>query len=124
MGMNAEVGAGNSFRHGTYDFGDFGGHGAAIGVTQHHPARTGVMGGFGAGERVIRIGLVAIEEVFAIHEHFLAGEDGGLHGLTDGVEIFLVGAAQRHAHMIIPGFRHKANGLGVGADQILQAGVV
>ncbi len=124
MGVNAEVGSGHPFRHGTDDVGNFGGHGAAIGVAEHDPARAGIMGRPGAGQGVFRVGLEAIEEMLAVDQHFLAGENGGFHGLADGVEIFLVGAAQGDAHVVVPGLRHEADGFGMGADQVLEAGVV
>ena len=110
VGVNAEVGSGNGFRHGADDLGNLGGHGAAIGVAEHHPARTGIMRRLGAGQRVFGVGLVAIEEMFAVDQHFLAGKGCGLHGLADGVQVFFIGAAQRHAHVVVPGLRHKADG--------------
>ena len=45
---------------------------AAVGVAQHHPARAFVVGGLGAGEREVRIGLVAVEEVLAVEQHLEA----------------------------------------------------
>ena len=78
----------------------------------------------GAGERVIGVGFVTIEEMFAVNEHFLAGKGCGLDGLADGVQVFFIGAAQRHTHMVVPGLRHKTDGRGFRADQVLQAGII
>ena len=73
MGMDAEMAAGHGFRHGADDLGHFAGQRAAIGVAQHHPARAGLVGFRGAGQRIGRIGLVAVEEMLAVDQHFLAG---------------------------------------------------
>ena len=45
---------------------------AAIGVAQHDPARAVLVGGLGAGERVVGIGLVAVEEMLAVDQHLAA----------------------------------------------------
>ena len=45
---------------------------AAVGVAEHHPARAGVVGRLGAGERIGRVRLVAVEEMLAVEEHFPA----------------------------------------------------
>ena len=50
---------------------DLVGQRAAIGVAEHDPARAGLVGRPGAGQRVVRVGLVAVEEVLAV-EHDLA----------------------------------------------------
>jgi hypothetical protein len=49
--------------------------GAAIGVAQHDPARACLVGRLGAGQRIVRIGLVAVEEMLAIDHRLLAGGD-------------------------------------------------
>ena len=46
---------------------------AAIGVAQHHPARAGLEGRPGAGERIVGIGLEAVEEMLAIEQRLAAG---------------------------------------------------
>ena len=63
---------------------------AAIGVAEHHPARAGVVGGLGAGERIVGIGLVAVEEMLAVEQHLLARLARGRHRLADRIEVLLV----------------------------------
>ena len=49
---------------------------AAVGVAQHDPARAGLIGRLGDGERVVRVGLVAVEEMLAVDHRFApAGDD-------------------------------------------------
>ena len=62
--------------------------------------------------------------MFAINQHFFASGFRSDDGLLDGVEVFVIGAAQRHPHVIIPGLGHKADGGGFRVKQILQASVV
>ena len=54
MGVNADVIAGNMLHHLGDDGLDLVRHGAAIGVAQHHPARAGIVGRLGAGQREFR----------------------------------------------------------------------
>ena len=110
--MDAEMAAGHGFRHGTDDLGHLAGQRAAIGVAQHHPARAGRVGFRGAGQRIGRIGLVAVEEVLAVDQHFLARRAAPPRRcLADRLEVLLVAAAQRHAHVIVPGLGDEAGGL-------------
>ncbi len=71
MGVNADVIAGNMFYHLGDDGLDLVRHGAAVGVAQHHPARAAIIGRLGAGQRELRIFLVAVEKMLAV-EHDLA----------------------------------------------------
>ena len=77
VGMDADVIAGDDFRHRLDDGFDLVRQRAAIGVAQHDPARALVIGGLGAGEREFRIGLVAVEEMLAVEQHFAALRLGG-----------------------------------------------
>ena len=110
MRMDAEIIAGNAgFDH----FADNARHlkrlRAAIGVAQHHPARAGFVCGFGAGERVFGVGLVAVKEMLAVDQHFLASGGDGFDRVGDVFEILLIGAAERDAHMVIPALGDKAD---------------
>ncbi len=79
MGVDADVIAGDVLCHLGDDGLDLVRHGAAIGVAQHHPARAGIVGRFGAGQREFRVFLVAVEEMLAV-EHDLAA--GGFAAFT------------------------------------------
>ena len=87
---------------------------AAVGVAQHDPARAFVVSGLGAGKRVGRIGLVAVEEMLAIEQHFAALGLGRAHAVADRGEVFLLGGLERDAHVIVPGFGDEADGVGFG----------
>ena len=97
MGMDAEMVAGHGLDHVADDGLDLMGQRAAIGVAQHHPARAGLMGGLDAGQRVIRIGLVAVEEMLAVEQHLAAPGLGGAYAVADRGEIVLERDVQRDA---------------------------
>ena len=50
---------------------------------------SGVIGGLGAGERIVGVRLEAVEEMLAIDGDFLAARDGGVYGLRNACEIVL-----------------------------------
>ena len=81
-------------------------------TTQRAPASIGRLG---AGERIVGIGLVAVEEMLAIDHRLLAGGDRRLDGVADAVEVFLVGAAERDVDMVVPALGDKADGIGLRA---------
>ena len=71
VGVNAEALARNDARDLADDALDLIGQRPAVGVAEHGPARAGVDRGLSAGERIFRVGLVAVEEMLAI-DHRLA----------------------------------------------------
>jgi hypothetical protein len=70
--VDADVVAGHVLHHFADDLLDLVRQRAAVGVAQHHPARARLVRRLGAGERVFRIGLVAVEEVLAVDQHLAA----------------------------------------------------
>ena len=90
---------------------------AAIGVAEHHPTGAFVIRGLGTGECKAWIGLIAVEEMFAIEQYFAPVAHGGAHAVADRGEVFLRAGFERHTHVVIPGFRHKADGIGFGFEQ-------
>ena len=97
------MGAGHAMGNdGRDDFADFRRLGAAIGIAQHDPAGAGIIGGFGAGQRIGRIGLVTVEEMLTVDHRFLAGGNDSLDRGLDRFEIFRVGAAKCDADVIVP----------------------
>ena len=124
MGVDADVIAGNMFCHLADDGLDLVRHGAAIGVAQHHPARAGIVGRLGAGQREFRIFLVAVEEMLAVEHHLAARGLRGLHAVADRGEIFLVGGLERDPHLIGRRFCHKADRVGLGFQQRRQTRIV
>ena len=107
--VNAEMVARDMLRHRPNDFRHFRWLRAAIGVAKNDPASAGAVGRLSTGKRIFRIGLVAIEEMLAIDDGFLARLDGSFNGSVDRLEIFLVRAAERYAHMIVPALTDETN---------------
>ena len=62
---------------------------AAVGVAEHDPAGAGLVGGPGAGKRVGRVRLVAIEEMLAVEQHLAALCRGRAHAVADRGEVLL-----------------------------------
>ena len=125
MGVDAEMVAGHGFLdHRFHDGADVDGLGAAIRVAQHDPLAHRLERRTGAGERIIAVGLEAVEEVLAIDQRFLARGFCSLDGLADGVEVFLIRAAERHPHMQIPRLGDEADGGGGRLRERGEAGVV
>src|SRR6185295_18952317 len=59
----------------------------AVGIAKDDPTRTFVICSPGTGERKFRIGLIAIEEMFAIEQHFPALRLCGANALADRREV-------------------------------------
>ena len=117
MGVDADVLAGNGLDHRADDRLDLMGQRSAICVAQHDPARARLIGRLGAGERILRIGLVAVEEMLAVEQHFPALRGGGAYAVADRGEIVLERRLQRDAHMIVGRLRDEADRVGVGGEE-------
>ena len=110
--VNADMVAGNTAEHVIDDGLDLVGQGAAIGVAEHDPAGTAVVGGLNAGEGIVAVCLVAVEEVLGVVHGFFAGVDGGLDGIADHGEVFVVGNLERDIDLVGPGLADEAGALG------------
>ena len=97
---------------------------AAIGVAEHDPARAGVIGGLGAGERVSRIGLVAVEEMLAIDQRLAPARDDGLRRFLDRREILFEADAERDIDVKIPRLGDQADRGDLGGEQRLKTGII
>ena len=124
MGMDAEMIAGDDLRDLADDRLDLLGQRAAIGVAEHDPARAGIVGRLGAGERVGRVGLVAVEEVLAVEEHLLARLARRGDRLADPVEVLLLGGLERDADVIVPGLGDEADRVRLRVEERAEAGIV
>ena len=124
MGMDAETVAGHDLRHARDDVGDFLRKRAAIGVAEHHPARAGLVGGAGAGERIIGIGLEAVEEMLAINHRLATGGDNRLHALADGGEIVVERRLERDMDVIVPALGDKHDRIGRAVEHAGEARIV
>ena len=124
MAVNAEVLAGHNVGDGKDDALHLLRHGAAIGVTQHHPAGAGIIGGMNAGHGIIGIGLVTVEEVFHVDNGLKALGPRGINRFLNGADILLQLAAQRQLDVIVPALGNEGDGIGLGLQQRLQAGII
>ena len=124
VGVDADMIAGDGLADFADDLLDLMRQRAAIGVAQHHPARALVVGRLGAGQRIFRIGLVAVEEMLAVEQHFAALRLGGAHAVADRGEVFLVRRLQRDLDVIVPGLGDKTDGVGLGLEQRGEARIV
>ena len=97
---------------------------AAIGVAQHHPARAGLIGRLRAGQRVVRIGLVAVEEMLAVDQHLAALRLHRRHAVADRGEVLLVGRLQRHLDVIFRRLRDEADRVRLGFQKRCDARIV
>ena len=103
--------AGNTAEHVIDDGLDLVGQGAAVGVAEHDPAGTAVVGGLHTGERIVAVRLVAVEEVLGVVHGLFTGVDGGLDGITDHGEVFVVGNLERDIDLVGPGLADEAGAL-------------
>ena len=84
VAVDAQAGAGRS-GYGGHHVGELARQHPAVGVAQRHHVRAGGHGGADHFERVVRVGPVAVKEVFGVEEHPLAvaaevGDRVGDHG--------------------------------------------
>ena len=82
---------------------------AAVGVAQHDPAGAGLVRRPRDRERIVAVALVAVEEVLAVEHGFAPARDHGPDALADALEVFLVGDAERDAHVIVPRLGDEAD---------------
>ncbi len=122
--MDAEALARNDARDLADDALDLVGQRSTVGVAQNRPARAGVDRGAGAGERIFRIGLVAVEEMLAIDHRLAARADGRLHAVGDGLEVLVERAAERDMDVIVPRLGDIDDRVGVGGEETRKAGII
>ena len=89
-------------------------------TTQRAPSSIGRLR---AGERIVRIGLVAVEEMLAVEQHLAALGLAAAHAVADRGEVLLE-RLQRDAHVIVPGLGDEADGVGLGGEQRGEARIV
>ena len=117
MAMDAKPVAGQARRDDlSHHAADLGGKGAAIGVTQHDPARASVMGGLQAGQRIGGVGAIAVKEMLGIQHRLAAlGDDMGDAG-ADVFKVLLKADAKGGRHMKIMRLAHQADRRGAGVE--------
>src|SRR5262245_2514247 len=96
----------------------------AVGIAKDNPTRAFVIGSLGASERKFRIGLKAVEEMFAIEQHLPALRLCRANAFADRCEVFLFGCLESNFDMIIPRLGHKANSVRLCFEQRSKARIV
>ncbi len=103
---------------------DLVGETAAVGVAQAQA----VGAGFGRGgqrlQRVVRIVLVAVEEVLGVEHHFLAVLLEVAHRVADHAQVLVERRAQDFQHLVVPALAEDGDGGGAGLEQRLDVGIV
>ena len=124
VAMDAELFAGDLLHHLADDLLDFMGQRSAIGVAEHDPARPRFVSRDDASERVFRIVLIAVEEMFGVEQNFRNGLRGMGDAVADHGEVFVAADAERHVHLEIPGLADQTKRRRLAADQRGKAGIV
>ena len=124
VGVNADMVSGNLLADLADDLLDLVRQRAAVGVAEHDPAGAGIVGGPGAGKRVGRVRLVAVEEMLAVEQHLAALCRGRAHAVADRGEVLLVAGLERDAHVVVPGFGDEADRVGLGGEERGKARIV
>ncbi len=99
------------------DLGHLEGHAAAVGVAQDDAVDIGLGRRLQRLESVVRVGLVAVEEVLGVVDHladmlFQVGQR-----VVDQLEVLLEADAQRLANMEVPGLAEDGDGVRLGLHQ-------
>ncbi len=110
--MNAEPVSGEVFRQVRHDLFNLMGQRTAIRVTEDRPACAFSECCLHAGTRIIRIGLIAIEKMLTVDHGLAAPRDDRAHAICDGLQIFVIGDAERDIHVKVPAFGDKTHGRG------------
>ena len=122
--VNAQSLAGDDAR----DFGDdalhLGRQRAAIGVAEHDPPRARLERRASAFHGVGRIGLVAVEEVLAVHHRLATGSDRRADAILDARQILFQRAAERDMDVIVPRLGDEDDRVGVGGEESGDPGIV
>src|SRR5262245_42254582 len=95
VSVNSNMIARDNFHHLADDLFDLVRKRASVRITQDNPAGSFVISCLGAGERVFRVGLVAVEEMLAVEQNFPALRLGSPNAVSNRSEIFLLRRLQR-----------------------------
>src|SRR5262249_58881010 len=96
---------------------NFVGERTAIGIAKDDPTRAFVIRSLGARERKFRIGLIAIEEMFAVEQDLPALRLCRADALADRRDVFLFGCLEGNLDMVVPGLGYKADGVRLCFEQ-------
>ncbi len=96
---------------------------SAIGIAQCKASRPGRRGGLQRLDRVFGIGVVAIEEMFRIINHFGVPTEK-LDAIADHLQVFIQRDAQDFGGVVIPSLADQRDEGCLRGDQSLHAGIV
>ena len=100
------------------------GEGAAVRVAQHERPGAGLARGAQGRERVVAVGLVAVEEVLGVVDRLAPAIDDEADRVRDHVEVLGRRRAQDLDHVEQPRLAEDRHDRGLGRDQLLEVGVV
>lgn len=123
--MDAElhVVVGESFPGCGRDRGNFLGERSAIGIAQYHPFCAGGGGGAEGFDRVLRVGFVAVEEMFGVVEHFaVTGQK--FSAFADHGEVLVESHSEDFRGVVVPRFSDHGAARGAGRDESTHARIV
>ena len=124
MRVNAKMRSRDMLRYLRDDARDLMRERSAIGIAKHDPSGARRMGGLGDLQRVVFVGLEAVEEMLAIEDHLAARRPRRLDRLGYIFEIFLECAAERDMDMIIPGLAHEGDDIGLRREKAGDARII
>ena len=122
--MDSHVVAGNYFHHFANDLFNLIRQRTAICVAKDDPAGTFFVSSLGASHGIFGIGLVAIEEMFAVQQHFLAPRFRSAHAVADRGQIFIVRRFESNLDVVVPRFCDKTDSVGLCIKKRGKAGIV
>ncbi len=114
------MGAGDALADRVDDLADLGWQRAPVGVAEHDPAGAALHGGIEASKRIVRVRLVAVEEMLGIEQSLAAlGHQMG-DRLADIGEVFVERDAERGLDMEVVRLADQADGGGARIDHLGQ----
>ena len=90
---------------------------------RHQNIGAGFLRGFERPQREIAVGVVAVEEMLGVVDHFLAVLLQIAHGIGDELQIFFFGDPERAMDVQIPALAEDRDDRRAGFDQRVDAGV-
>ena len=124
MAMDAETDLRECGMHGADDLEHLVRQRAAIRVAENNPGGTAFMRRANTVERIVRIVLVPVEEMFAVEHRFTTTLGRGGNRLADHLKIFVERRVDRRFDMEVPGLADKAGGRNLGVEDGVQTRVI
>ncbi len=114
MGMDAKRYPTLTLHH-SADLTDLPRHRAPVGITENHSLRTRLYRFPDRAQRIVRVGLIAVEEMLRIVENAASFPTEVADGIADQLKILVEGDTERIGDMERPGLSEERDDLRVGA---------